>query len=135
MIHEFSTKDMSDLLYDDLSIIQDNAGINTEVVLTTPTTESTFPCRVIDTPLESINNTNNATPIRKTFQVSIEHWDNKQRVCMEMANNTDKQLQKRNFTRTNSSPIIFDQITKKYRFVTTYEVRWNALMNSFSYIR
>lgn len=135
MIHEFSTKDMSDLLYDDLSIIQDNAGINTEVVLTTPTTESTFPCRVIDTPLESINNTNNATPIRKTFQVSIEHWDNKQRVCMEMANNTDKQLQKRNFTRTNSSPIIFDQITKKYRFVTTYEVRWNALTNSFSYIR
>ena len=135
MIHEFSTKNMSDLLYDDLSIIQDNAVINTEVVLTTPTTESTFPCRVIDTPLESINNTNNATPIRKTFQVSIEHWDNKQRVCMEMADRTDKQLQKRNFTRTNSSPIIFDQITKKYRFVTTYEVRWNALTNSFSYIR
>ena len=135
MIHEFSTKDMSDLLYDDLSTIQDNAGINTEVVLTTPTTESTFPCRVIDTPLESINNTNNATPIRKTFQVSIEHWDNKQRVCMEMASNTDKQLQKRNFTRTNSSPIIFDQITKKYRFITTYEVRYNALTNSFSYIR
>ncbi len=135
MIYEFSTKDMSDLLYDDLSIIQDNAGINTEVVLTTPTTESTFPCRVIDTPLESINNTNNATPIRKTFQVSIEHWDNKQRVCMEMADRTDKQLQKRNFSRTNSSPIIFDQITKKYRFVTTYEVRWNALTNSFSYIR
>lgn len=135
MIHEFSTKDMSDLLYDDLSIIQDNEGVNTEVVLTTPTTESTFPCRVIDTPLESINNTNNATPIRKTFQVSIEHWDNKQRVCMEMADRTDKQLQKRNFSRTNSSPIIFDQITKKYRFVTTYEVRWNALTNSFSYIR
>lgn len=134
-MYEFTTKDMSDLLYDDLSIIQDNAGINTEVVLTTPTTESTFPCRVIDTPLESINNTNNATPIRKTFQVSIEHWDNKQRVCMEMADRTDKQLQKRNFTRTNSSPIIFDQITKKYRFVTTYEVRWNALTNSFSYIR
>lgn len=135
MIHEFSTKDMSDLLYDDLSTIQDNEETNTEVVLTTPTTESTFPCRVIDTPLESINDTNNATPIRKTFQVSIEHWDNKQRVCMEMADRTDKQLQKRNFTRTNSSPIIFDQITKKYRFVTTYEVRWNALTNSFSYIR
>ena len=135
MIYEFSTKDMSDLLYEDLSTIQDNEGVNTEAVLTTPTTESTFPCRVIDTPLESVNNTDNATPIRKTFQVSIEHWDNEQRVCMEMANNTDKQLQKRNFTRTNSSPIIFDQITKKYRFITTYEVRWNALTNSFSYIR
>lgn len=135
MIHEFSTKDMSDLLYDDLSIIQDNEGENTEAVLTTPTTESKFPCRVINTPLESINKSINAIPIRKTFQVSIEHWDNKQRFCMEMANNTDKQLQKRNLTRTNSSPIIFDQITKKYKFITTYEVRWNALTNSFSYIR
>lgn len=135
MIHEFSTKDMSDLLYDDLSTIQDNEGTNTETVLTTPTTESKFPCRVIETPLESVNKTDNGIPILKTFQVSIEHWDNKQRVCMEMAERTDKQLQKRNFTRTNSSPIIFDQITKKYRFITTYEVRYNALTNSFCYIR
>lgn len=135
MIYEFSTEDMSDLLYDDLSTIQDNNGENIEAVLTTPTTESEFPCRVIDTPLESINNTNNGIPIRKTFQVSIEHWADEQRFCMEMANNTDKQLQKRNFIRTGSSPIIFDQITKKYKFITTYEVRWNALTNSFSYIR
>jgi len=135
MIYEFSTKDMSDLLYNDLSIIQDIEGTNTETVLTTPTTESTFPCRVIDTPLESTNNSNNGIPVRKTFQVSIEHWDNNQRMCMEMADRTDKQLQKRNFTRTNSSPIIFDQITKKYKFITSYEVRWNALTNSFSYIR
>lgn len=135
MIHEFTTKDMSDLLYDDLSVIQDKGEENTETVLITPTTESTYPCRVIDTPLESVNKTENAIPIRKTFQVSIEHWDNEQRMCMEMANNTDKKLQTRNFTRTNSSPIIYDQITKKYRFITTYEVRWNALTNSFSYIR
>lgn len=135
MIYEFSTKDMSDLLYDDLSTIQDNEGANTETVLTTPTTESVFPCRVIETPLENTNNSNNGIPIRKTFQVSIEHWASEQRFCMEMAGNTDKQLQKRNFARTNSSPIIFDQITKKYKFITTYEVRYNALTNSFSYIR
>ena len=135
MIYEFSTQDMSDLLYDDLSTIQDTEGENTEVVLQTPTTKSKFPCRVIDTPLESINNTNNGVPIRKTFQVSIEHWADKQRFCMKMANNTDKQLQKRNFIRTNSSPIIFDQITKKYKFITTYEVRYNALTNSFCYMR
>ena len=134
-MYEFTTKNMSDLLYNDLSIIQDNEGVNTETVLTTPTTESIFPCRVIETPLESVNKSINAIPIRKTFQVSIEHWASAQRFCMEMANRTDEQLQKRNFTRTNSSPIIFDQITKKYRFITIYEVRWNALTNSFSYIR
>lgn len=135
MIHEFTTKDMSDLIYDDLSTIQDIEEENTEAVLTTPTTESKFPCRVIGTVLESVNKTMNAIPIRKTFQVSIEHWDNEQRFCMEMANKTDEQLQKRNFTRTNSSPIIFDQITKKYKFITTYEVRWNGIMNSFEYVR
>lgn len=135
MIHKFSTKDMSDLLYEDLSKIEDNTGKNTETVLTTPTTESVFPCRVIETPLESINKTDNGVPIRKTFQASIEHWASEQRFCMKMANNTDKQLEKRNFTRTNSSPIIFDQITKKYKFTTTYEVRYNGIMNSFSCIR
>ena len=135
MIHEFTTKDMSDLLYDDLSIIQDNEGVNTETVLTTPTTESIFPCRVIETPLESINKSMNAIPIRKTFQVSIDHWANEQRFCMEMSNNTDKKLKQRNLIRTNSSPIIFDQITKKYRFITTYEVRWNGITNSFEYVR
>ena len=134
-MYEFTTKDMSDLLYDDLSTIQDIEGTNKETVLKTTTTESVFPCRVIETPLESTNNSNNGIPVRKTFQVSVEHWDNEQRMCMEMASNTDKQLQKRNFTRTNSSPIIFDQITKKYKFITTYEVRYNALTNSFSYIR
>lgn len=135
MIYEFSTKDMSDLLYDDLSTIQDNEGISTETVLTTPTTGSVFPCRVVETPLESVNKTDNGMPILKTFQVSIEHWDNEQRICMEMANNTDKKLQTRNFTRTNSSPITFDEVTKKYKFIITYEVRWNGLTNSFSCIR
>lgn len=135
MIHEFSTKDMSDLIYNDLSKIQDNDGVDTEIALTTPTTESIFPCRIVETPLENVNKTNNGVPILKTFQVSIEHWDNKQRFCMEMANKTDKKLQIRNFTRTNSSPIVFDQITKKYKFITTYEVRYNVLTNSFCYIR
>ena len=134
-MYDFTTKNMSDLLYNDLSTIQDNEGLNTEAVLTTPTTESIFPCRVIETPLESINKSMNAIPIRKTFQVSIEHWASEQRFCMEMANNTDKKLQKRNFTRTNSSPIIFDPITKKYKFITTYEVRYNGIMNSFEYVR
>ena len=135
MIYNFTTKDMSDLLYDDLCAIQDVKETNTEAVLITPTTESIFPVRVINTPLESINITNNAIPIRKTFQVTIEHWSDTQRFCMEMVDNTDKVLQKRNFIKTNTNQILFDEITKKYRLITTYEVRWNALTNSFQFIR
>lgn len=135
MIQEFTTRDMSDLLYDILSQIKDNEKDKTEAVLQTPTTESIFPCRVISTPLESVDKTENAFPIRKTFQVQIEHWTSKQRDSMEMANKTDSELRKKNFIRTNTSPILFDEITKKYRLITTYEVRYNALTNSFNFIR
>lgn len=135
MIQEFTTRDMSDLLYDILSEIKDNEKDKTEAVLQTPTTESIFPCRVINTPLESVDKTENAVPIRKTFQVQIEHWTLKQRDSMEMANKTDLELRKKNFIRTNTSPILFDEITKKYRLITTYEVRYNALTNSFNFIR
>lgn len=134
-MNEFTTEDMSDMLYDVLSEIKDNKEDKTEAVLQTPTTKSKFPCRVINTPLESVRQTENAIPILKDFQVSIEHWTSKQRQGMEMANETDLELRKKNFVRTNTSPILFDEITKKYRLITTYEVRYNALTNSFEFIR
>ena len=134
-MNDFTTKDMSDLIYDILSEIKDKGKSKTEAVLQTPTTTSKFPCRVINTPLESINKTENATPILKTFQVTIEHWASKQRECMDMANKTDIELRKKNLIRTNTSQIIFDEITKKYRLITTYEVKYNAIFNSFKCIK
>lgn len=135
MIQEFTTKNMSDLLYDDLSQIKDDNKNDTEATLQNPTTESVFPCRLIDTPLDNVLKSENATPILKDFQITIEHWASKQRECMEMASNTDKVLQKRNMLRTNTQRIIYDEITKKHRLITTYEVRWNGLTNSFQFIR
>ncbi len=134
-ISEFTTKDMSDMLYDDLSVIEDTEGTATEVTLIQPTTDSVFPCRVLSTPLESTNLTQNAVPILKTFQVTIEHWADKQRFCMEMADNTDKALRERNFVRTSSTATLYDEITKKYRFIVNYEVRFNGIANSFKFIR
>lgn len=135
MIQEFTTKDMSDLLYDDLSKIKDDEVNNTEATLQNPTTESVFPCRLINTPLDSVLKSENAVPVLKNFQITIEHWSENQRKCMEMASNTDKILQNRNMLRTNTQPIIYDDITKKYRLITTYEVRWNGLTNSFNFIK
>lgn len=134
-MHDFTTKDMSDLLYDILSEIKDDETNKTRVVLDTPESKSKFPCRVIDTPIERINKTENAIPILKTFQATIEHWTSKPKECMEMANKTDIQLRKYNLIRTNTNSIIFDEITKKYRLITTYEVRYNSIMNSFEFIR
>jgi hypothetical protein len=135
MMQEFTTKNMSDLLYDVLSEIKDNNKNNTEAVLQIPTTESVFPCRLINTPIDSVLKSENAVPILKKFQITIEHWASQQRNCMEMASNTDKVLQKRNMLRTNTQQIQYDEITKKYRLITTYEVRWNGLTNSFQFIR
>lgn len=135
MIEEFTTKDMSDLLYDDLSQIKDDNEIKTEVSLQIPTTESVFPCRLINTPLDSVLKSRNAIPILKDFQITIEHWSDSQRKCMEMGSNTDKVLQKRNMLRTNTQPIIYDEITKKYRLIVIYGVRWEKLTNSFVYIK
>ena len=135
MNEEFTIKDMSDLLYDDLSKIKDDNENETETSLQTPTTESVFPCRLINTPLDSVLKSQNATPILKDFQITIEHWSDSQRKCLEMGNNTDKALQKRNILRTNTQPIIYDEITKKYRLIVIYGVRWEKLTNSFIYIK
>ena len=130
-MNDFTTKDMSDLLYSDLSEIKDDDKNKTEATLQMPTTESVFPCRLINTPLDSVTKSRNAVPI----QITIEHWASEQRKCMEMANNTDKVLQKRNMIRTNTQPISYDEITKKYRLITTYEVKYNAIFNTFEFIR
>jgi len=135
MIEEFTIKDMSDLLYDDLSKIKDDNENETEAVLQIPTTESVFPCRLINTPLDSVLKSQNALPILKDFQITIEHWSDSQRKCMEMGSNTDKVLQERNMLRTNTQPIIYDEITKKYRLIAIYGVRWEKLTNSFVYIK
>lgn len=134
-MNNFTSKQLSDLLYNILSEIEDSDSSKTKVVLDTPTNKSTYPCRVISTPLENITKTRDAIPLFKTFQVSIEHWATYKRGCMDMVSKTDKELRAKNFIKTNTNPIIFDEITKKNRLITTYEVRYNAITNSFDCIR
>lgn len=119
------TKEFSDYIYDKL--IQ----IKTEVIQTNPNVESKFPCREMMTPLKSINKTG----VIATFQISIKHWNDKQRSAMEMTDETDKKLLEYNLVRTNTSPCIYDQILQKYGLTTTYEVKYNALTNAFELIR
>lgn len=119
------TKEFSDLIYDKLAKLGD------ETILTNPKTTSKFPCREIQTPLKSVNRTNALV----TFQISIKHWNNKQRNAMEMTDKTDEKLLEYNLVRTGTSPCIFDEILQKYGITTTYEVRYNALTNAFQIIK
>lgn len=135
MIKEFTTKNMCDLLCLDLSQIKDDNKNITEVTLQNPKMENTFPCRFINTPLDSVLKSEDTIPVLKDFQITIEHWSESQVKCMEMASNTDEVLQKRNILRIDTQAIVYDEQTKKYRFITIYGVRWNGLTNSFYFMK
>jgi len=127
---DLSIEEFSDLVYEKLEKLYKNKPI-----LSNPNTESKFPVLELHTPLKSVNKTENAFPVLSTFQMSITCWNEKQRNCMEMTNEADTKLQEFNFTRTNTSPAIYDSILQKYGITITYEVRYNSITNSFQFIR
>ena len=126
---DLSIKDFSDLVYEKLETLK------YKQILTNPTTTSKFPCLELHTPLKSVNLTENAFPIKSTFQVSISCWNEKQRQAMKMTDEVDSKLQEFNFIRTNTSPAIYDQILQKYGITITYEVRYNGITDSFYFIK
>ena len=128
-MRDLSIREVSDWIYEILE------NLKYELVLTYPTTESIFPCIELHTPLKSVNKTQNAFPIKSTFQISITCYHESQRECMEMTSEVEEVLRKMNFYRTNTSPSIFDPITKKYGITITFEVRYNAITNSFDFIK
>lgn len=126
---DLSIKDFSDLVYDKLE------PLKYKQILTNPTTTSKFPCLELHTPLKSVNLTENAFPIRSTFQISITCWNEKQRQAMQMTEEVDKKLQKYNFIRTNTSPAVYDPILQKYGITIIFEVRYNSITTSFNFIK
>jgi len=127
-MRDLSIREVSDFVYEKLETL------NYEIVLTYPTTESVFPCIELHTPLKSVNKTQNAFPIKSTFQIPITCYDESQRKCMDMTDEVEEILRKMNFCRTNTSYSVFDSITKKYGITVTFEVRYNGIMDSFNFI-
>lgn len=127
---DLSIKEFSDLVYEKLEDLYKNKPI-----LSNPNTESKFPILELHTPLKSVNKTENGFPIRSTFQISITCWNEKQRQAMQMTDKVDTKLQEYNFIRTNTSPAIYDSILQKYGITITFEIYYNAVMDSFDLIR
>ena len=128
-MRDLSELEFSDLVYEKLE------SLKYKQILTNPTTTSKFPCLELHTPLKSVNLTENAFPIKSTFQISVTCWNEKQRQAMKMSDEVDKKLQELNFTRTNTNPAVYDSILQKYGITITFEVVYNAIMNSFDFIR
>lgn len=128
-MRDYTEKQFSDLMYEKLE------DLNYEQTLQNPTTESIFPCLELHNPLKSVIKTHNAFPIKTMFQFSVTCWDSKPRTCMEIVSKVETKLREYNLVRTNTSPIVFDSITKKYGITITFEVYYNAIMDSFEFIR
>lgn len=124
---DLSIKEFSDLVYEKLEKLYKNKPI-----LSNPNTESKFPMLELHTPLKSVNLTENAFPIKSIFQISITCWNEKQRQAMQMTDEVDKKLQELNFTRTNTSPAVYDSILQKYGITITFEVCYNSITTSFN---
>ena len=128
-MRDFTEKQFSDLMYEKLE------DLGYEQTLQNPTTESIFPCLELHNPLKSVLKTQNAFPLKSLFQFSVTVWDSKPRTCMDMANKVEVKLRENNLVRTNTSQTIFDQILKKHKITITFEVRYNAVMDSFEFIK
>ena len=126
---DLSELEFSDLVYENLELLK------YKQILTNPTTTSKFPCLELHTPLKSVNKTEKSFPLFSTFQISITCWNEKQRQAMKMVDEVDKELQKLNFIRTNTSPAVYDTILQKYGITITFEVSYNSITTSFNFIR
>ena len=118
-------KEFSDCIYEKLIELED------EVIATSPSTTSKFPCREMQAPLKTINKTG----ALEVFQVSIKHWHEKKENVIQMTDITDQKLLEYNLIRINTSSCILNTELQKYELTTTYEVRYNALTNAFQRIR
>lgn len=127
---DLSIKEFSDLVYEKLE------SLKYKQTLSNPTTEDKEKELIeLHTPLKSVNKTENAFPVFSIFQILVTCWNEKQRQAMEMTDKVDIKLQEFNFTRTNTSPAIYDAILQKYGITITFEVRYNSITNSFQFIR
>lgn len=124
---DYTIEEFSDLLCEKIE------ELKYEVTLTNPTVEDNYSELIeLHTPLKSVNKTENAFPILSTFQISITCWNKEQRKAMQMTSKVETKLQELNFTRTNTSPSIYDPILQKYGITITFEVRYNSITNAFN---
>lgn len=130
MIHELDIETLTKLVVRKINEIG-----NREIVLQNPTDKSVFPCTVVRAPMERPRIGEGATPVYTRFSISTEEWANTQYECMTQAHQTTLKLREYNFKKVSNDIPLYDEITKKYRLISNYEVNYNGLTNSFELIK
>lgn len=130
MIHELDIETFTRLVVRKIDEIGDR-----EIVLKDPTDKSVFPCSVVRTPYENQKINEGTVPVYTKFQVSIEEWAETKYDVMHQSYETALKLREYNFKKTGNDYITYDEITKKNRLISNYEVNYNGLTNSFERIK
>ncbi len=102
--------------------------------LSNPDSSEQFPIAVIGNTMRNILKTENNIPIYSRFSITVEWWANSKYEAMELFDTTNKALREYNYIPIGSPIDIYDEITKKHRYGSRYEVNYNGLTNSLERI-
>lgn len=130
MIHELNIETFTRLIARKINELG-----NREVVLKDPTDKSIFPCTVVRTPQENQRVNEGVVPVYTRFQISIEEWASTKYDVMKQSYETALKLREYNLKKVGNEQTIYDEITKKNRLISNYEVNYNGLTNSFERIK
>lgn len=130
MIHELDIETFTRLIARKINELG-----NREVVLKDPTDKSIFPCTVVRTPQENQRVNEGVVPVYTRFQISIEEWASTKYDVMKQSYETALKLREYNLKKVGNEQTIYDEITKKNRLISNYEVNYNGLTNSFERIK
>lgn len=97
------------------------------VLLTNPSTGASFPCCVVNPPLQKDKYSGAA----KNLSFTVEAWADKQMEALRVFDEVSKKLFGLNMKLTNNTPLHRDEVTGKWRFGGYFDCRWNAITNSF----
>lgn len=130
MIHELDIETFTRLIARKINELG-----NREVVLKDPTDKSIFPCTVVRTPQENQKVNEGVVPVYTRFQISIEEWASSKYDVMKQSYETALKLREYNLKKVGNDQVIYDEITKKNRLISNYEVNYNGLTNSFERVK
>lgn len=95
-------------------------------VITNPSSKAKFPACVIQPPLARPRGS-----AAYDLSFTIEAWASDQYSALRTLDQVRVKLEECNLVLTNNTPLFYDAATAKWRYGGYFEVRWNAITNSF----
>lgn len=123
-IHNFTMKQLVDLVSQELQIL------DYKIMLSNSNEAIELPAIVLETPIESVLKVSNSEILLKKFQMTIQCLGESKSKIMQMTDEVDTILIKKNMKKINVVPDTYDATNQMYKISLIYEVQYNGLTNS-----